>query len=136
MGLLDQLGSAVAGAAGGSAGGGAKAMLLQQLVAMLSKPGAMENLLGAFKSGGLGNILQSWVGTGQNLPISADQVRAVLGQGKVAELAKGAGMGEADAANALSGLLPQVIDKLTPDGSVPSELNLGGLASSLGKLFG
>jgi uncharacterized protein YidB (DUF937 family) len=96
----------------------------------------MENLLAAFKSGGLGNILQSWVGTGQNLPISADQVRSVLGEGKVAELAKGAGIGESDAAQALSGLLPQVIDKLTPDGNVPSQLNLGALAGSLGKLLG
>lgn len=136
MGLLDQLGSAVTGATGGSAGGGVNAMLLQQLVAMLSKPGAMGNLLAAFKSGGLGNIVQSWVGTGQNLPISADQVRAVLGQDKVAELAKGAGIGESDAAHALSGLLPQVIDKLTPDGGVPAQLNLGSLAGSLGKLLG
>ena len=135
MGLLDQLGSAVGGATGG-AGGGVKAMLLQQLIGMLSKPGALDGVMSAFKSAGLGNILQSWVGTGQNLPISADQVRTVLGQGKVAELAKGAGIAEPDAAQALSGLLPQVIDKLTPEGNVPSQLNLGGLTASLGKLLG
>lgn len=136
MGLMDQLGSAVAGATGQGAGGGVKALLLQQLISMMSKPGAMDSVLGAFKSAGLGNILQSWIGTGQNLPISADQVRAVLGKGTVSELAQGAGVGEPEAANALTSLLPQVIDKLTPEGAVPSQLNLGGLASSLGKLLG
>ena len=136
MGLLDQLGSTVAGAMGQGAGGGVKALLLQQLISMLSKPGAMEHLLGAFNSAGLGSTLQSWIGTGQNLPISADQVRAVLGNGAVSQLAQGAGVAEPDAANALTSLLPQVIDKLTPEGAVPSQLNLGGLASSLGKMFG
>lgn len=137
MGLMDQLGSVVAGATGkAGAGGGLQAVLLQQLIGMLSKPGALGALMGAFNSKGLGNVLQSWVGTGQNLPISADQVRSVLGQGTVNELAQKAGVQEPDAAQALTGLLPQVIDKLTPDGNMPSKLDLGGVASSLGKLFG
>jgi uncharacterized protein YidB (DUF937 family) len=136
MGLLDQLGSAVAGATGKGAGGGVSALLLQQLIALLGKPGAMEKVLAGFQSSGLGNVLQSWIGTGQNLPISADQVRSVLGQGTVAELAEHAGIGEPDAAQALTGLLPQVIDKLTPQGSLPANLDLGGLASSLGTIIG
>src|SRR6185312_12881744 len=135
MGLIHQLGSAVSGVTGQGAGGGVKALLLQQLVSMLSKPGAMDNLLASFKSAGAGNILQSWIGTGQNLPISADQVRAVLGKGTVSQLAEGAGVAEPEAADTLTSLLPQVIDKLTPDGAVPSQLNLGGLTSSLGKLL-
>lgn len=112
------------------------AVLLQQVIALLSKPGALSGLMGAFNSNGLGNVVQSWVGTGQNLPITADQVRKVLGQGTVSELAQKAGVQEPDAAQALTGLLPQVIDKLTPDGNMPSKLDLGGVASSLGKLLG
>ena len=86
MGLLDQIGGAVGGALGGQGKGGVQAVLLQQLIAMLSKPGALSNLTQSFQSAGLGNILQSWIGTGQNLPISADQVRKVLGSGTVADL--------------------------------------------------
>lgn len=136
MGLLDQLGSAVGGALGQDKGGGVNAVLLQQLIAMLSKPGAVGNLVSAFQGAGLGNVVQSWLGTGQNLPISADQVQKVLGSGTVADLAKKAGIGESAAASALAGLLPQVIDKLSPGGNLPAQGDLGGALASLGKLFG
>ena len=135
MGLLDQVGGALGGALG-QGGGGVKGVLLQQLVAMLSKPGALQQLMGSFQGAGLENILQSWVGTGQNLPISPDQVKQVLGSGKVAELAKSAGISESETASSLSGLLPQVIDKITPGGNVPAQGELGNLMGSLGKLFG
>lgn len=135
MGLLDQIGGAVGGVMGQGGQGGANAVLLQQLVAMLSKPGALGNLASAFQGAGLGNVLQSWLGNGQNLPISGDQVRQVLGSGTVADMAKSAGIGEADASNALAGLLPQVMDKLSPDGNLPSQGNLSGALSSLGKML-
>jgi uncharacterized protein YidB (DUF937 family) len=134
MGLLDQVGGALGGALG-QGGGGVKAILLQQLVAMLSKPGALQQMMGAFKGAGLENILQSWVGTGQNLPISGDQVKQVLGSDKVAELAQHTGVGESETSNLLASILPQVIDKVTPGGSVPTQGELGNLAGSLGKLF-
>ena len=110
--------------------------LLQQLIAMLSKPGAVAELTSKFQSAGLGNILQSWIGTGQNLPISADQVRQVLGAGTVTDLAKKAGIGESETTGALASLLPQVIDKLSPGGKVPGGNDLGGALASLGKLLG
>jgi uncharacterized protein YidB (DUF937 family) len=132
MGLLDQIG----GALGQGKGAGVNALLLQQLIAMLSKPGALSNLTSAFQGAGLGNILQSWIGTGQNLPISTDQVRKVLGSGVVADLAKKAGIGESETTSALAGLLPQVIDKVTPGGNVPGQNDLSGALSSLGKLLG
>ena len=136
MGLLDQIGGAVGGALGQGKGGGIAAVLLPQLIAMLSKPGALGNLTSAFQGAGLGNVLQSWLGTGQNLPISGDQVKQVLGSGTVADLAKSAGIGESETSNALAGLLPQVIDKLSPGGSMPSQGDLGGALASLGKMFG
>jgi uncharacterized protein YidB (DUF937 family) len=136
MGLLDQISSAVGGALGqGQAGthsGGASSGLLQQLVGMLATPGALSNITNGFHSAGLDNVLQSWVGTGQNLPISGDQVKQVLGSGNVADLGVRAGMSENDTSNALAGMLPQVIDKLTPNGKLPSE---GDMGSMLGKLF-
>jgi uncharacterized protein YidB (DUF937 family) len=131
MGVLDQFGSAL----GQGKNAGVSAVLLQQVVAMLSKPGALTNLTNAFQSAGLGNIVQS-VGTGQNLPISADQIGKVLGSGTVADLAKKAGIGESETTSALASLLPQVIDKVTPGGDVPAQNDLSGTLASLTKLFG
>jgi uncharacterized protein YidB (DUF937 family) len=136
MGVLDQFGGAVGSVLGQGKGAGVSAVLLQQLIAMLSKPGALADLTGKFQSAGLGNILQSWIGTGQNLPISADQVGKVLGAGTVADLAKKAGIGEKETTGALASLLPQVIDKISPGGKVPGANDLGGALASLGKLLG
>lgn len=135
MGLLDQVSGALGQVATNQGKGGVSAMLVQQLISLLSQPGALANLMSAFQKAGLGDILQSWVGTGQNLPISADQVRQVLGSGTLSSLAKHVGIGEGDAANALTSLLPQVIDKVTPGGSVPAPNELGGLMASVGGLF-
>jgi uncharacterized protein YidB (DUF937 family) len=136
MGVLDQFGGAVGSVLGQGKNAGVSAVLLQQLIAMLSKPGALANLTNAFQNAGLGNILQSWIGTGQNLPISADQVGKVLGSGTVADLAKKAGIGESETTSALASLLPQVIDKVSPGGNVPAQNDLGGALASLGKLLG
>ncbi len=74
-------------------------MLMQQLVAMLSKPGALQQLTSSFQGAGLENILQSWVGTGQNQPISPDQVKQAFGSGRVAELAEHTGLSESETAS-------------------------------------
>lgn len=132
MGILDR----VTGALGGAKGGGVKAILLQQLIAMLSKPGALGNLTASFQQHGLGNILQSWLGSGQNLPISQAQVQQVLGSDALGDMARKAGVDMPEATNALSGLLPEVVDKISPDGKAPSSSDLGGLLSSVGKMFG
>src|SRR5688572_1412477 len=102
MGLLDQISGAMQGGAGKS--GGAQGLLLQQLVGMLNKPGGLNNLMGAFQGAGLGNVVQSWVSTGQNMPISPDQVRSVLGEDTVSDLAQRAGMDESTTTNTLSSL--------------------------------
>jgi uncharacterized protein YidB (DUF937 family) len=136
MGVLDQLGGAVGSVLGQGKGAGVSAVLLQQLIAMLSKPGALGELTSKFQSAGLGNILQSWIGSGQNLPISADQVSKVLGAGTVADLAKKAGIGESETTGVLASLLPQVIDKISPGGKAPAGNELGGALASLGKLLG
>jgi uncharacterized protein YidB (DUF937 family) len=132
MGILDQ----VAGALAGGKGGGMNALLLQQVLGMLGKPGALDGLLSAFQKQGLGAVAQSWVSTGQNLPISAAQLQQVLGSGMLGELAAKTGMQAPDAASALSQLLPQVVDKLTPSGALPQSKDLGGLLASVGKLLG
>ena len=132
MGILDQ----VVGALATGKGGGTNAVLLQQLIGMLSKPGALEGLMSGFQKAGLGPIVQSWVGSGQNLPISAAQIEQVLGNAKLGELAAKAGVNAPDAATALSKMLPQVVDKLSPSGSLPDAKDLSSLLGSVGKLLG
>lgn len=85
--------------------------------------GGLKTLLAAFSSNGLGEVAASWVSTGQNLPISAEQLQSVLGSGQIQAMAGKLGFSSADTAQLLAQLLPQVVDRLTPDGEVP-EANL------------
>jgi uncharacterized protein YidB (DUF937 family) len=103
-----------------------------------AQEGGLGGLLGAFEQGGLGEIAKSWVSTGGNLPISAEQIEAVLSSGMLADFAGKLGVDPKAAAGTLAQVLPQVIDQLTPDGQVPSGGlgGLGGIADILGKLRG
>src|SRR5262252_1867423 len=125
MGLLDQ----IAGALNQQLGGSAQANQLTQLVTNLinSHPGGLQGLVQQFTQAGLAEHVQSWVSTGKNLPISADQITKVLGSGKVQEMAKQLGISQADAAGGLASLLPHVVDHLTPNGTVQDDMVQQGL---------
>jgi uncharacterized protein YidB (DUF937 family) len=84
-----------------------------------NQPGGLSGLLQQFHDKGLGSLVTSWVGTGQNLPISADQIQHVLGSEQVKELAAKAGISPDVASSHLAQLLPMLIDKLTPNGQLP-----------------
>jgi uncharacterized protein YidB (DUF937 family) len=135
MGLLDS----VMGALGGN-GGGNHAMLdaVMQLLSNQGGNGGLAGLVQAFQQNGLGEHIASWISTGQNLPISPDQIRAALGSGQLGQIAAQLGMNESQAAGGLADLLPQVIDKLTPNGQLPQgdDLMAQGLELLKGKLFG
>jgi uncharacterized protein YidB (DUF937 family) len=83
-----------------------------------SQPGGLSGLLQQFHDKGLGGLVTSWVSTGQNLPISADQIQHVLGSEQVKELAAKAGISPDAAGSHLAEFLPMLIDKLTPNGQV------------------
>jgi uncharacterized protein YidB (DUF937 family) len=80
-------------------------------------------------------VVQSWIGTGQNLPISPEQLQQVLGGDTVAGLARQLGLSPQDASQGLAGLLPQLVDQLTPQGQLPQN-GLGDIASIMEKLGG
>ena len=84
-----------------------------------NQPGGLSGVVQQFHDKGLGSLVSSWVGTGQNLPISADQLQHVLGSEQVKELAAKAGVSPDVASSHLAQLLPMLIDKLTPNGQVP-----------------
>jgi uncharacterized protein YidB (DUF937 family) len=84
-----------------------------------NQPGGLSGLIQQFHDKGMGGLVSSWVGTGQNLPISADQIQHVLGSEQVKELAAKAGISPDVVSSHLSELLPMLVDKLTPNGQVP-----------------
>ena len=121
MGLLDE----VEGKALSSMLGSSSSPLATGLLQMLnSQPGGLAGLVQSFHEKGLGSLVQSWVGTGQNMPISADQISHVLGGEQVKQLAASAGISPDAAGSTLAKLLPMLIDHATPSGQVPQQSNL------------
>lgn len=116
MSLLDSLTGALGGTADGSGG-----PLVEHVLALVhdSQSGGLAGLVSAFHQQGLGSVIQSWVGTGANATITAQQLTTVLGQERVNALAGKLGMTPDTLAGHLTTLLPQVIDRLTPHGVVP-----------------
>ena len=97
--------------------------MLRSVATMLANhEGGIDGLIQQFKDKGMGDVIGSWVGTGQNAPISVDQLKDVLGEGKIAEIANSLGISHGEAASQLSAALPQLIDKLTPNGQVDGSL--------------
>jgi len=92
-----------------------------------NQPGGLDGLVQSFQQKGLGSVVSSWVGTGQNLPISADQITHVLGSDAVKNLAAKAGISPDQVSAQLSTILPGLIDKLTPNGHTG---DAGGLLSA------
>jgi uncharacterized protein YidB (DUF937 family) len=130
MGLLDQLGGLMGGGQqGGQAGGDLTGLVLGMLTG--GGGSGLASLVQQFTSAGLGNIVSSWVGTGQNLPISPAQVTQALGHDKVHEFAKQAGVPVEQASGVLAGLLPKLIDQLTPGGALPSGASLLAQAAAM-----
>ena len=95
--------------------------LLGMIGNLLSDPqtGGLSGLIQNFSNKGLGDVVSSWVGTGENLPISGRQIQEVLGSGRIEQLAAKLGTSSQEVSGGLAGLLPQFIDKLTPDGTLP-----------------
>lgn len=140
MGLLDQLAGQVLGSLAGGAQGGGQSPLIQLVLNLIqNSEGGLGGLLSKLNQAGLGEQVASWVGTGQNLPVSADQLGQVLGgSGGLGDIAAQLGLPQEAVAGQLAQLLPQVIDSLTPNGQVPdagADLFGQGL-SALGGLLG
>lgn len=135
MGLLD---SVVGALAGGQSGG--NNALLETVMQLINNPqtGGLAGLVQSFQQGGLGEIVNSWVSTGANLPISPEQIQRVLGNSSLQGLAAQLGVTPEQASGSLADLLPQVVDQLTPNGQVPQggDLMAQGLDLLKGKLFG
>ena len=142
MGLFDSLAkNALGSMRGGSSAQDPAAMLS----GLLSEAGGLEGLMSQFKSAGFSSQFASWVSTGENQPLSEDQMQSAIGAEALQGLASKLGMNTGTVLPLLAQFLPQVIDKLTPQGQIadnhPSSSQLQGvltsvISSSLGGLFG
>ncbi len=107
MGLLD-----------GLLGGVVGAEMVTVVNSLIEKHGGVQGVIAQLEQQGLGGTVRSWVGTGPNQPITADQVHQAFGSDTVKQLAATVGLSPQELAAKLSAILPQAIDKLTPGGVV------------------
>jgi len=141
-GLGGLIGAALGGGQSAQAGGGnLLGALLPVALSMLQGrggqgAGGLGGLLQQFQAAGLGKQADSWVGTGANVPISAEQLMQALGRGRVAEIAGQAGVSEEQASTGLAAILPELVNQVTPQGQLPAADGfddvLGGLRKQLG----
>jgi YidB-like protein len=86
--------------------------------------GGLTDLIGKLTAGGVGPQVNSWVGQGANEPVQRGQLGSALGQNVLNELSQRTGMSQQELLNQLAGVLPQVIDHLTPKGRMPTLADL------------
>lgn len=124
MGLLDQLKEGLMTKLGS---GSNLSGILDHAMNLINNPatGGIAGLVEAFKSKGLGEVMASWISTGKNLPISPDQIKQTLGGENIQQIAEKMGISKDAVSQQLSQLLPQLIDKLTPNGKLPEVGKLG-----------
>jgi uncharacterized protein YidB (DUF937 family) len=110
MGLMD-------GMLGGLVGAGVTAAIQNYI----EKQGGLAAVISQFEQKGLGGLVQSWVGTGHNQPIAPHQMQDVVGADLLQKLSAKTGIPVPDLLQKLSQMLPETIDKMTPDGVVPGD---------------
>lgn len=152
MGLLDSVLGAVLG--GGQQAPAAQAgglgsiismvannpQILSTITGMLSNDGGhggLGGLVNTMTKAGMGDAVNSWIGTGANAPVTGDQLGGALGADVLAGLAKQMGVNSGDAGGILAQVLPGLIDQMTPKGQAPAGGlgNMGDLAGILGGLL-
>jgi uncharacterized protein YidB (DUF937 family) len=133
MGLLDSVLSAVSGKGDTSSGGN---QLLGVLSGLLAQSGGLQGLAGKFSQSGQGNAFSSWVGMGENQPVSSNQIQEALGSDQIRAIATKMGVDPNLASQFLAEYLPKIVDKLTPTGKVdPTVDHQEGLAALLPSLL-
>jgi uncharacterized protein YidB (DUF937 family) len=122
MGLLDDVMGQIGAASGRPIEPGHHG-LARELLGMLAPTGmsgGLANLVNICHQRGLGDVVNSWISTGQNLPITAEQIRSVLGSSEIQTLAARAGIDPQAASAAIAQILPLLVDRATPNGQIPS----------------
>jgi len=99
-----------------------KGPLLQEVMGLINnQEGGLSGLVNKLKESGLGDQVNSWIGTGENKAVDASQLSSALGSDIVQNIASKLGISTEEAAGSLSGALPEVINKLTPNGKIETD---------------
>jgi len=137
MGLLDQLaGNVLNGVLGNMQQQHGQNPMFQVAMNLIQQNGGVPGLIAKFEQSGMGQQAASWVSTGANQALSADQLKQVLGSGAIGQIASQLGMDHGQVAGGLAQILPQLIDQMTPNGQVPAnhaDLLSQGLAMLAGR---
>jgi uncharacterized protein YidB (DUF937 family) len=147
MGFFDELESVVGSVAGGSpaaagapvpaaGAAGANPALVQEAMKLLtdSNTGGLAGLAQQFEQQGLGHVIGSWVGQGANLPVTGSQLQGVLGNERMQQLAQRVGLSPDAAAGALAAVLPTLVDRMTPNGTLEHQMLQDGVSWLEGRL--
>jgi uncharacterized protein YidB (DUF937 family) len=123
MGMFDGLLGSVLGGIQSGSGTQAQSPIMQMALQYLQQNGGVSGVIDKLRQAGYGAQADSWVRTGENLPISPDALRQALGSGQLGDLASKLGISHGEAAGSLASVLPQIIDQLTPQGQIPNNHN-------------
>ena len=119
---LNQMGGGGAPSGSAGAGSGMGGALLGGLVMialqMLQRNGGLGGVVGRMKEQGYGREADSWVGTGENVPISADVLSQILGRDVIDQSARAMGISPDEAAGGLAQVFPEIVNEITPNGRV------------------
>ena len=122
MSIFDSLGGMVGGFI--EKHGGAEALAQQAL----QQAGGLQGIVGKLQQAGYGEQVQSWLGTGPNQPVTADGIAQAIGHGKLGEMAQGYGVQPDQLSGLLAHVLPGLVDRLSPNGTVEPHLGQDGQA--------
>ena len=115
---------------------GLPTILTQLLSGQSAGGGGLQGLLGQLSQAGLGSHVQSWVGTGQNMPVAPEQLGQALPQQDVNRWAQQTGTTPNNLLTVLAQVLPHAVDQATPAGQVPETPQQFNVSSLVGRLFG
>jgi uncharacterized protein YidB (DUF937 family) len=109
-----------------AARGGGLGDILRDIFGRGSVPGpvlrrGVDNTVRDLEHSGHGDLARSWVGRGENLPITPRQLEAALGEHAIKDMMEHTGMARNELLETLSRYLPRVIDHLTPEGRLPND---------------
>jgi uncharacterized protein YidB (DUF937 family) len=117
--------------------GGTQAALINAVISAMTQQGGgaaqgLSQMVSNFEKNGLGDIAKTWVGTGQNAQVNAEQIQQGLGMNMVQQIAQSAGLKPEQASSMLAQLLPNLVDQLTPNGAIDNQA-VGNLIQSVVK---
>ena len=114
MGILDQVTSKLGGQNGQDGG-------VASMQKLFTSNGGLEGMTSKLTQSGLGKQVESWIGKGQNQPVSGKQVQQAMDPKDVHQVAKNAGMSDEEACDHIAKAMPEMVNQATPQGQIPKQ---------------